>query len=128
MVDKTENFLELCGISDPRHRVRRSPSPFVLNAADLFAKIMKMQRITQKSYVNYVGYHRFCNSESTSLMPQSDKISLDQSLALFIATCASSVHGLKLPQSDAVSARDHHKEILSFLLQVLEVQYFRILY
>jgi hypothetical protein len=130
MVDKTEEFTELLLTADSKllsdrrfcDRCRRAPSPFVLNTAHLLSKIMKMTKIAHDSFIGYVGYHRYVNKISPiddGVMTPSDKNSLDQSLSLFIATCASSIHGIKVPPNTSTAAREHHKEIINFLLQVL---------
>lgn len=130
MVDKTDEFTELLVTADSRllsdqrfsDRCRRAPSPFVLSTAHLFGKIKKMQKIARDSFIGYVGYHRYVDKKSATdddVMSPSDRNSLDQSFSLFIATCASSIHGIKVPPNASTAAREHHQEIISFLLQVI---------
>ena len=82
------------------------------------ARIAEMQSVVKGAESMYIGYHGHTKSMRTSLMPEKERTSLDQNIAMFIADCASEVHQL----GNHVDERcgEHHKEITKFLIEVDE--------
>lgn len=119
MVDVTESLDELLQLRRPRDfLLDKPPSQYITSAADMLSKITKMEGILKSSFIDYVGYNRHIKVFGEKVMKPQEKSSLDQSLSLFIATCASNIHDLVPPKAGTDSSKDHYKEVKSFILNV----------
>merc|ERR1712100_1006857 len=65
----------------------------------------------------YIGYHSHIKSMRPTSIPESERVSLDQNIAMFITNCASEVHefGTHIEQTYG----DHHREIVKSLIEEL---------
>ena len=130
MTDRTKEWREIIS----REHAIRSPttsssssssvtgkvgiSPFVLRAASVMARISEMQTVVKNAESMYIGYHGHIQSMRSTLMPEKERVSLDQNIAMFIASCAADVHEFGMYKKGA--SGEHEKEIVKYLIEVCE--------
>ena len=96
-------------------------SPFVLRAASVMARISEMHTVVKQAESLYIGYHCHIKAMRATLMPEKERVSLDQNIAMFIAKCASDVHEFGMHTEGA--SGEHQKEIIKFLIEVCKITY-----
>ena len=123
MVDRTVELWELAvagsvdGVSpSPPSSSSSTASPFIINAATILSRIEEMQKVADDSFIPYIGYHSHIKACRPTILHEKDRRSLDQDMAIFIATCASSVHDLG--EHLEPRSTDHHKVVIGFLIDV----------
>jgi len=129
MVDRSLDFYNLTRVApsvDTQNLLQETgKSAFLVEATELSMKIRDMRLVAQRSFSSYIGFHHHMSGGAgAQLLSSSDRVALDQQLALFIATCASSIHDLNVPDSITKTCEEYYKEISSGLLNVRLTLYF----
>ena len=134
MTDRTKEWREIVSREQAIHSPNVSSSsssstaekvgvsPFVLRAASVMARISEMQTVVKQAESIYIGYHCHIKAMRATLMPEKERVSLDQNIAMFIAKCASDVNEFGMHKEGACG--EHQKEIVKFLIEVCDSSLF----
>ena len=85
-----------------------------------------MKGVMKEAESKYIGYHSHIKSMRPTSIPESERVSLDQNIAMFIANCASEVHEFGTHIEQAYG--DHHREIVKSLIEVSGTECFFFLF
>jgi hypothetical protein len=118
MVDRTEELKSFFDLDSKQLETSKSHSQFILNSSEILIQIHKMEEVVKNSFLNYTGLHQHIKTIDSNIMSLSEKSAFDQSLSLFIASCASTIHEFRIPKNVIGSNFDHHKEVINYLLNV----------